>query len=119
MFLLIVGASEFWQRHFNDQLQDAPERTVLAYFLRPFCMLYESAHVQRDCELACHEQLIDSVLDTLNTKKHASFLLRGTKVLSEGFVSLDAARPWLFYWCLNGLNILKCLENDAPDKIKW
>ncbi|XP_065845362.1 protein farnesyltransferase subunit beta-like [Oscarella lobularis] len=38
--------------------------------------------------------------------RHASYLLKGLKNLSENYECLDASRPWLCYWILHSLCLL-------------
>ncbi|KAK3076432.1 hypothetical protein LTS18_013020, partial [Coniosporium uncinatum] len=37
---------------------------------------------------------------------HSTFLKSWLEELPSGFVSMDAARPWIVYWCLSGLGML-------------
>ena len=39
-------------------------------------------------------------------EKHIKYLLTGLGNLSSGYVSLDASRPWIAYWCLHSLDLL-------------
>ncbi|ORY77287.1 terpenoid cyclases/protein prenyltransferase alpha-alpha toroid [Protomyces lactucae-debilis] len=83
-------------------------------------MLFASAREQSAVEVQC-ERLLHSPSARLRAEKHASFLFKGTEPLNEGFVTLDAARPWLFYWCLNGLALLKgpsCSISDKASSLK-
>lgn len=45
-------------------------------------------------------------------EKHADYMKRAFGTLSHAFVSLDASRPWMLYWTLNGCDLL----GDLPDK---
>ena len=42
----------------------------------------------------------------LNRRGHAGFASSGLGVLSSGYQSLDASRPWIAYWCLLSLDVL-------------
>lgn len=56
--------------------------------------------------------LIESSILKLNSNMHHSFFMRALdKGLPQGFVSLDASRPWLIYWCLRGLALLHRLKD--------
>ncbi|KAI1827277.1 terpenoid cyclases/Protein prenyltransferase [Xylaria intraflava] len=43
---------------------------------------------------------------SLRRKRHIKFLEKHLGSLPAAFRSADASRPWIFYWCLNGLAIL-------------
>lgn len=45
-------------------------------------------------------------LPRLRRDKHVQFLQRFLGKLPTGFTALDASRPWMLYWCLNGLALL-------------
>lgn len=42
----------------------------------------------------------------LAREKHAAFLRRNLGNLPAPYVGADASRPWILYWCLNGLALL-------------
>ncbi len=42
----------------------------------------------------------------LDRQKHIRFLRLWLAKLPRNFVTMDASRPWVFYWCLNGLSLL-------------
>ncbi|RKF64769.1 Protein farnesyltransferase subunit beta [Erysiphe neolycopersici] len=42
-------------------------------------------------------------IPTLDRERHIAFLHKSLKKLPAAFVTADASRPWIFYWCLNGL----------------
>lgn len=42
----------------------------------------------------------------LDRERHIKFLRKNLGSLPGRFVGLDASRPWILYWCLNGLSIL-------------
>jgi protein farnesyltransferase subunit beta len=48
---------------------------------------------------------------------HIRFCRRGLGKLNEGYISLDASRPWLCYWITHALDLLKydltAQEQDA------
>ncbi|GMI19952.1 hypothetical protein TeGR_g13305 [Tetraparma gracilis] len=51
--------------------------------------------------------------------KHVAYLLTGLGSLSQGYVSLDSSRPWIAYWCLHSLDLLRSLptlsgEPESP-----
>lgn len=50
--------------------------------------------------------LRSSALPDLERGKHATFLRKLLGRLPKQFAALDASRPWMLYWCLNGLSIL-------------
>lgn len=68
--------------------------------------MYPTLQAQIDTESSCRAYKTGEPIPTLNVSKHIAFLSRGLEPLSAGYVTLDAARPWLFYWCLNGLALL-------------
>lgn len=47
-----------------------------------------------------------SGLPTLSREKHVRFLRHWLGRLPAGFAVLDASRPWILHWCLNGLALL-------------
>lgn len=56
----------------------------------------------------------------LQRDKHIEYLTKGLKQLSRSFTVLDANRPWLCYWMLHSIALLRdCvddkLENDCID----
>ncbi|KAI2622015.1 terpenoid cyclases/Protein prenyltransferase [Hypomontagnella submonticulosa] len=42
----------------------------------------------------------------LDRERHIKFLRKNLEKLPSRFVALDASRPWVLYWCLNGLSLL-------------
>lgn len=48
----------------------------------------------------------------LDRERHIRFLRKNLKRLPSPYVALDASRPWVFYWCLNGLSILGADVSD-------
>ncbi|KAI0602149.1 prenyltransferase and squalene oxidase [Biscogniauxia sp. FL1348] len=42
----------------------------------------------------------------LDRERHIKFLRKSLGRLPAPFVAADASRPWIFYWCLNGLSLL-------------
>lgn len=42
----------------------------------------------------------------LDRPRHAAFLRKHLEKLPGAYMTADASRPWLFYWCLNGLRLL-------------
>lgn len=42
----------------------------------------------------------------LRRAKHIKYLYAAVDQLPEWYVSLDASRPWLVYWAMNGLSLL-------------
>ncbi|KAI1416583.1 terpenoid cyclases/Protein prenyltransferase [Hypoxylon sp. FL1857] len=42
----------------------------------------------------------------LDRGRHIKFLRKHLETLPARYVTLDASRPWILYWCLNGLSIL-------------
>ncbi|KAI1380329.1 terpenoid cyclases/Protein prenyltransferase [Hypoxylon crocopeplum] len=42
----------------------------------------------------------------LDRDRHVKFLRKHLEQLPSRYVALDASRPWIFYWCLNGLSLL-------------
>lgn len=80
--------------------------------------MYETLQAQIDTESDCRPCLLRAATTTtppLDVRRHTAFLLRGLGPLSAGYVSLDAARPWLFYWCLTGLALLPDTTTTASD----
>ncbi|KAI4871072.1 terpenoid cyclases/Protein prenyltransferase [Hypoxylon rubiginosum] len=53
----------------------------------------------------------------LDRQRHIKFLRKNLGKLPGRFVSLDASRPWLLYWCLNGLSILGVDVSDYRDDL--
>ncbi|KAG7166951.1 protein farnesyltransferase subunit beta-like [Homarus americanus] len=55
----------------------------------------------------------DAKEPVLHRERHIAYLKKGLKHLPEGFVSLDASRPWLVYWAVHALELLDVrLTND-------
>ncbi|CAJ2505292.1 Uu.00g126860.m01.CDS01 [Anthostomella pinea] len=42
----------------------------------------------------------------LNRERHIRFLRKSLGTLPAPYVAADASRPWIFYWCLNGMVLL-------------
>lgn len=42
----------------------------------------------------------------LDRKRHVRFLNKSLEPLPSTFVGYDPSRPWLLFWCLNGLSLL-------------
>lgn len=50
--------------------------------------------------------------------KHREYLLSGLRGLSSSYVSLDASRPWLIYWIMHSLELLKVdLSPHIPETV--
>ncbi|KAI8635679.1 terpenoid cyclases/Protein prenyltransferase [Xylariaceae sp. FL1651] len=43
---------------------------------------------------------------SLSRERHTKFLEKNLGNLPAAFKAVDASRPWIFYWCLNGLSLL-------------
>lgn len=43
-------------------------------------------------------------------EQHLIYVMRGLRYLGPGFICLDASRPWLCYWMLHSIDLLKGLE---------
>lgn len=58
---------------------------------------------------------------TLYRDAHIAYLLKSLSSLSEGFVSLDASRPWIVYWCVHSLTLLNYTISDtcAHSVLDW
>lgn len=50
--------------------------------------------------------------------KHAKFLRAMIGNLSSAFVSLDASRPWMIFWAVNGLALMGIDTSDLSDEIE-
>ncbi|XP_071520028.1 protein farnesyltransferase subunit beta [Panulirus ornatus] len=48
----------------------------------------------------------------LHRERHISYLKKGLRNLPEGFVSLDASRPWIVYWAVHALELLDVRLTD-------
>ncbi|KAM3575907.1 hypothetical protein VYU27_002242 [Nannochloropsis oceanica] len=46
-------------------------------------------------------------------KQHLDYVMRGLRYLGPGFICLDASRPWLCYWMLHSIDLLKGLETTG------
>ncbi|KAI1768536.1 terpenoid cyclases/Protein prenyltransferase [Hypoxylon sp. FL1150] len=53
----------------------------------------------------------------LDRQRHIKFLRKNLGKLPGRFVSLDASRPWLLYWCLNGLSLLGADVSDYREDL--
>ncbi len=49
--------------------------------------------------------------------KHVDYLLTGLGCLSSGYVSLDASRPWIAYWCLHSLDLLDAIPDELCPRV--
>lgn len=47
-------------------------------------------------------------------EKHAQYLERNIRNLSQNFVSLDASRPWIVYWIMHACYLLSCEDLLRP-----
>ncbi len=43
---------------------------------------------------------------TLNKAAHTQYIAKSLMSLPAPYVTLDASRPWLMYWCLHGFDLL-------------
>ena len=50
-------------------------------------------------------------------EKHVKYLKTGLGQLSAGYVSLDASRPWIAYWCLHSLDLLEAVPIDMVENV--
>lgn len=73
----------------------------------------ESSYLQQETADECLPLLTafspvsnDFGLPSLAREKHIRFLRRALGRLPGGFSSLDASKPWMLYWALNGLALL-------------
>ncbi|BFZ57138.1 CAAX farnesyltransferase (FTase) subunit beta [Savitreella phatthalungensis] len=69
-------------------------------------MPYESRLLEQEVQQTCELKLRERRRLALNESRHIVFLKSGLGSLPTGFTSLDAGRPWLWYWCLNGIDLL-------------
>jgi len=77
--------------------------TECAKFLLAFSKYDESKRSRlRAAEVINQDDEIRLLRDS-----HSSWLERGLQGLSAGYVSLDASRPWICYWILHALYLLK------------
>ncbi|KAI1078033.1 prenyltransferase and squalene oxidase [Whalleya microplaca] len=55
----------------------------------------------------------------LDRQRHIRFLRKNLEKLPAPFLAADASRPWIFYWCLNGLSLLgadvSCYRDDLVE----
>lgn len=84
-----------------------------ARYLLPFTRYTESKldKLKRD-EIVNEENEICLMRDL-----HAAYLEKGMLGLSGSFVSLDASRPWLCYWILHALYLLKREPENMYSKV--
>lgn len=77
----------------------------------------ETSEVQDDTVSACLPHLYDPKfsadetynefgLPHLDRKRHIAFLAKSLGQLPGVFLGYDASRPWLLFWCLNGLYLM-------------
>ncbi|KAL2614118.1 hypothetical protein R1flu_025810 [Riccia fluitans] len=50
---------------------------------------------------------------TLSSHHHETYVIRGLRRLSSGFYVLDSSRPWLCYWILHSLALLRRSVDDV------
>ncbi|KXJ86290.1 terpenoid cyclases/protein prenyltransferase alpha-alpha toroid [Microdochium bolleyi] len=74
-----------------------------------------TSHVQDNTVDECRPFLSADIPDVqynahgvahLDKPKHAAFLRKHLEKLPGAYMTADASRPWIFYWCLNGLRLL-------------
>ncbi|KAG6210179.1 hypothetical protein E4U50_002744 [Claviceps purpurea] len=53
-----------------------------------------------------HDQCNIHGIPPLRRPQHVKFLQKQLGKLPKMFKSADSSRPWIFYWCLNGLSLL-------------
>lgn len=53
-----------------------------------------------------HDQFNIHGIPPLRRPHHVKFLQKQLGKLPKMFKSADSSRPWIFYWCLNGLSLL-------------
>ncbi|KAI1499488.1 prenyltransferase and squalene oxidase [Biscogniauxia marginata] len=53
----------------------------------------------------------------LDRERHIRFLRKSLDKLPAPFVAADASRPWIFYWCLNGLSLLGADVSSYRDRL--
>ena len=51
---------------------------------------------------------------TLHRRLHATYAATGLGILPGSFVSLDASRPWIAFWCLHSLALLGIDLDQGP-----
>ncbi len=74
--------------------------------------LEEQMAVELSCK-RCYDKFLDALTvdnaegPTLKRAATVKFLERGIETLSFGYECLDASRPWLVYWILHALELLK------------
>lgn len=92
---------------------------------------------QCECEMSCAKFLLDlksqkpkfvrSMIEAgllsqememcLIREPHSEFMMKGLHGLSGGFVSLDASKPWICYWILHALYLLREEANFMFDNV--
>ena len=77
---------------------------ICSEFLRPLCTY--TGKVRRKLKGQSLSNQKDEVC--LLRKAHVDYLTAGLETLSEGFISLDASRPWICYWICHALYLLHC-----------
>lgn len=50
---------------------------------------------------------------TLHKELHIQYLKKHIHKLPEGFLVLDASRPWIIYWILNSLSLLNISIDES------
>ncbi|KAI0421615.1 hypothetical protein EKO27_g814 [Xylaria grammica] len=54
---------------------------------------------------------------SLGRERHIRFLEKNLETLPAAFKAADASRPWIFYWCLNGLVLLGVDVSKYRDRL--
>ncbi|KAI0541937.1 terpenoid cyclases/protein prenyltransferase alpha-alpha toroid [Xylaria digitata] len=54
---------------------------------------------------------------SLSRERHIKFLEKNLGPLPAAFKAADASRPWIFYWCLNGLALLGVDVSKYRDRL--
>lgn len=77
---------------------------ICSEYLKPLCTY--TGKVRRKLKGQSLSNQKDEVC--LLRKAHIDYLTAGLEALPEGFISLDASRPWICYWICHALYLLHC-----------
>eukprot|EP00605_Chrysophyceae_sp_TOSAG23-4_P001626 GSChrysophyteH1.ASY1.ANO1.1786.1 assembled CDS len=95
----------------DEQLDTEQECSM---FLRPFSS-YNSKTLKRlrdECKIVSEHGEV-----CLMKEYHTAFLMSGLQGLRGGFVALDASKPWILYWILHALHLLRADPFELSSRI--
>jgi len=97
----------------TTESQNDTEKEIKPFYIDLTKLSESSASHLREVGLMAE----DSFKVRLLREKHVNYLKGGLEKLGGGYVSLDASRPWIAYWCLHSLDLLDAVPEDVCEKV--